>query len=197
MAAIGLSFSQGAFVALAVGLIIFLGLVGYKKTAIGAVAVGIVLILTLPSLRSAVMFQDVGGQNRLKLWSYTTTYLTASPQNFIFGAGIRQFFVQVQKPQFHPKEMERLIYPHNIFLNFWSEIGLLGIVVFTGLLFCWLISGWRMLKKDKIWGATILATLVVFVIHGLVDVPYFKNDLAFLFWICFYIISTNLLPRQA
>jgi hypothetical protein len=31
-------------------------------------------------------------------------------------------------------------------------------------------------------GAVLICLLVVVVVHGMVDVPYFKNDLAMLFW---------------
>ncbi len=195
--AIFFSFSQGAWVALGAGLILFACLVGYKKTAMAAVLAGILFSLAIPQMRAAVLFQDQAGQNRWELWGMSWDYLKSSPKNFVFGAGIRQFFRKVQKPLYESREMERLIYPHNIFLNFWTETGLLGVISFAGIFFCLFLAARRLYKRpDKILGAGLLAALVVFVIHGLVDVPYFKNDLAVIFWIMASIIIADVSKRD-
>lgn len=181
--AIYFSWSQGTWIGLGVGLVIFGYLAGYKKAAIAAIVFGIMAVTVIPSLRGAVMFADTAGRNRLTLWSNTTEFLTSSPQNFIFGAGIRQYFRKIEKPLYNPEEMERLIYPHNIFLNFWSEIGLFGMLAFVGILFFWLFWAIKIYRKDMWLGACLVGALAAFFVHGLVDVPYFKNDLAFVFWI--------------
>jgi O-antigen ligase len=84
-------------------------------------------------VRTKAFFNSKSGQNRLVLWGYTGSYLVSSPQHFFLGAGVRQFFRKIQKPYYDVKKMERLIYPHNIVLNFWSEIGFLGAASFIGL----------------------------------------------------------------
>lgn len=179
------SFSQGAWIALGAGLVVWVYLIGYKKIAIATVLIGLVAALAVPSLHAAVLFQDQAGKNRLTLWSHSITYLTESPQNFIFGAGIRQYFRKVEKPSYNPEELERLIYPHNILFNFWTEIGLLGVVGFAGLIICWFVNVWRQRKNNKILAISLVSAMIVLLVHGLVDVPYFKNDLAFLFWIIY------------
>ncbi|MCA9389730.1 MAG: hypothetical protein KC585_03955, partial [Candidatus Magasanikbacteria bacterium] len=63
-------------------------------------------------------------------------------------------------------------YPHNIILNFWVETGLAGLLAFFWIVFAWL-------KKKE----AMLLPLVALLIHGLVDVPYFKNDLAIVFFL--------------
>ena len=183
LCAIFLSFSQGAWVALGAGIICFAFLIGYKKIAVAVALIGIIAALVMPQVRSAVLFQDQAGQNRLTLWKHSWTYLTKSPQNFIFGAGIRQYFRKVEKPYYNPQELERLIYPHNIFLNFWTEIGLLGLIGFIGLMVCGFRMVWQKKKDNKILAASLISALVVIMVHGVVDVPYFKNDLSMIFWI--------------
>ena len=84
--------------------------------------------------------------------------------------------------------MERLIYPHNLFLNFWTETGLVGLLSFAGILGYAFYLGYKIRKNNLIWGAGLITALAVFLIHGLVDVPYFKNDLAMLFWIIISIV---------
>lgn len=188
LVAIGLSFSEGAWVALAVGVVVALYLNRKRKTVFGILVLGLLAVATVASLRQNLMFQNQSGQNRLVLWKYTVNYLTKSPSNFIWGAGIKEWFEKVQKPVNNFKEIEPLIFPHNLFLNFWSEIGLFGVVTFVlifGLLF------WEAIKKysaNKFWGIALMSMLVVFFVHGMVDVPYFKNDLSFLWWVIATII---------
>jgi O-antigen ligase len=106
--------------------------------------------------------------------------------------------------------LEIFLYPHNILLNFWSEIGLAGV-----LLFIWIILKYfglgistlviaapepqsRNMNETKIWipgqarndrkewkffNIGLICAMVVILVHGLVDVPYFKNDLAVMFWL--------------
>lgn len=186
--AIGLTMSQGAWVALMVGLLIYLFFINYKKMALAIVAFGIIAILTIPSLKSAIFFEDQSGQNRLTLWRYSTEYLIDSPQNFVMGSGLRTFFNEVQRPHYDVKQMERLIYPHNIILNFWLETGLFGLIAFMGITISILIINAK--KEDDYFTekAAIYSAISAIFVHGLVDVPYFKNDLAMLFWIIIAIV---------
>ncbi len=179
---IALSRSLGGAAALAVGVLVFLFLRGYKKITIVSILVGSLLLLT-PYSQHLLSTKSQSSANRLALWSYTQTFLTASPKNFVFGAGIRQFFRKIQKPYYDTKKMERLIYPHNIFLNFWSEIGLFGMLAFIGIYTSLSLIAYRAYSTHKILAASLVASLVVLLIHGFIDVPYFKNDLAMLFWI--------------
>ena len=72
--------------------------------------------------------------------------------------------------------MEVFQYPHNIFLNLWSEVGMLGILAFGWIVVTWIKTTTRDRRVSSI---TVLLAIMV---HGLVDVPYFKNDLAVMFW---------------
>jgi O-antigen ligase len=82
---------------------------------------------------------------------------------------------------------ENLIYPHDIVLNFWSETGLLGLAAFA-----WLVvqvvrvalRGLRMAGEPwaRAMAVGLLGLVVAFLVHGVVDVPYFKNDQALAFW---------------
>lgn len=175
--------SQGTWIGLAAGLSVFLFLVGYKKIVVGMAVVGVIFSLFIPSMRQAVLFKDQAGQNRLRLFGYTQTFLNSSPKNFILGTGLGLFFRKVQKPYYDKIVMERLIFPHNIFINFWTEVGLLGMLAITTILGYAFYLAYKIRKSNKIIAAGLMGALTVLVVHGLVDVPYFKNDLSFLFWI--------------
>ena len=196
--AILLARSEGTWAALAAGVVVFAYLIGYKKTAVAAIVAGVLVGMAVPPLREAILFQDQAGKNRLILWKYSTEYLTESPKNFIFGPGIRQFFRKIQKPYYDVKQLERLVYPHNIFLNFWTETGFFGLVGFIGIYYSLLSTSFSLYKhRDTILGAGLIATLVVIFVHGLVDVPYFKNDLAILFWILAAIVLGSEIKNKA
>jgi O-antigen ligase len=181
--AILFSKSEGAIIALVVGFAAMFFLLGYKKLVVALVVLGIAVGFAVTPIRRAILFQDQSGKNRLTLWSYTINYVSKSPANFIEGAGIRQFFRKIQKPYYDVKKMERLIYPHNILLNFWSEIGLFGMISFAGMFGYVFYLGIRILKNNLFLGAALLSCLLIIFVQGMVDVPYFKNDLAMLFWI--------------
>ena len=189
--------SQGAWIGLVAGVIVLVFLLGYKKISVAVVFLGVVLTLIIPTMRSAVLFQDHASQNRLILWNQSWTYLTHSPTNFIFGAGLRQFYDKIQKPTYNLKRIERHIYPHNIFLNFWTEIGLFGMLSFAGMLCSLFYLTLKIRKNDLVLGFGLFVVLTVILIHGLVDVPYFKNDLAMLFWIIIAVIVNEARRSEA
>lgn len=182
--------SEGAWVSLVSGLVVFIFLLGYRKFVVLIVMVSMIFIVLTPSLRQAVSFQDRASYNRLLLWGYSWNYLVKSPTNFVFGSGLRQFYDKIQKPVHDWSKIEGHIYPHNIFLNFWTEIGLLGMLSFIGIMGYLVYLANQIRKEQIIFGSGLIAMLVVFLVHGLVDVPYFKNDLAFLFWIIVGLVMT-------
>ncbi len=188
------SISQGAWIAIGAGILAYIFTVGYKKLAISLAVLGMIGGLLLPSMREAVLFQDKAGQNRVFVWEHTMDYLTETPKNFILGTGIRNFFDAIQKPIYNPKTLEALKYPHNIVLNFWTESGLFGMISIVGVIVCLFISAFRIEDRQK--RAALVAALTVLIVHGLVDVPYFKNDLAMLFWTLVFLVSVHEIQKQ-
>jgi O-antigen ligase len=185
-----LSFSRGGYLAMAA---VAVGLALSHRRRIwllaGAVAAG-VLVASIPPIfhRISVEFQNVGGTTffgragRLELWSATLQMLRHFP---IFGAGLSGFADRVA-PYWNANHPERFIDPHNIVLNFWVETGVLGVVAFAWLLVAAFRESWHGWKKSEAeWSPIflgVLLALVAIVVHGLVDVPYFKNDLSLEFW---------------
>jgi putative inorganic carbon (hco3(-)) transporter len=183
-----LSFSRGGYLALA-AVAVGLALTHRRRwMLIGAgVLVGAGLML-IPTLRHRVLtdLDPNSGHNtlvgRFHLWSVALQMLHDHP---IFGAGLSGF-ATVIGPYWNPTNVDRFTYPHNIVLNAWTETGLLGVAAFawilvTGFMSSW--RGWRTAPHD--WRALhlgILLALVAVVVHGLVDVPYWKNDLSLEFW---------------
>jgi O-antigen ligase len=80
--------------------------------------------------------------------------------------------------------------PHNIFLAFWLQAGLLGFAGFLMLLFFIFNALFRILqdKKNATLAAPLLGFFLYVVLHGLIDTTFWKNDLAFLFWVCAFLV---------
>lgn len=187
--AVVLSFSRGGYLALAA---VSLGLaLSHPKRwwlLSAAVAAAIVLVLIPPiNHRIGIELDFSNGSNtlvgRYGLWSATIQMLRDHP---IFGAGLSGF-TAVLGPYWNPSHTDRFIYPHNILLTFWSETGILGVVSFAWILVVGFRTSWRAWRRAAPdWrpiGLGVLLALVAVVVHGLVDVPYFKNDLSLEFWV--------------
>lgn len=169
--------SEAAIVAVIATLIIA-GLISVRtrKFAIGATIGLLVLVLTIPPLSQKLTLQDYSGGVRLSQWSETTELLK---NNWLFGVGLSGYPTHLE-PYHDATHFEIFQYPHNIILNVWVELGLLGLlsVGFIGVLLL------RALQTKPTSSQLIaILALTEITIHGLVDVPYFKNDLAILTWL--------------
>ncbi len=118
---------------------------------------------------------------RIQVYEISFALLKEHP---LLGIGLGQFEQQYQEVAVStlvgaPFEWN-MLHPHNIFLAFWLNMGLAGLVAFVwlcGRAFLWLT------EEDKKERHLAALMLVVIVIHGFFDTPYFKNDLAFQFWL--------------
>ncbi|MEK7606725.1 MAG: O-antigen ligase family protein [Patescibacteria group bacterium] len=142
-------------------------------------------IFKTPALRDELLMRDWSGQVRRTIWGETRQMLRDHP---ISGAGLAGYQTGIE-PYHRAKYIEIFLYPHNILLNFWSEVGLLGVAGFFWLMIFFFRRAWKFfLGKDReraIAAASAMAAMIALLVHGLVDVPYFKNDLSVLFWIIY------------
>ena len=183
-----LSFSRGGYLALAaVALGLALSHRQRWRLLSAAAAVGIVTVLIPPiNHRLAVELNFSNPNNtlvgRFELWRVSLEMLG---QHILFGAGLSGF-ARTIAPLWNPTHIDRFIYPHNIVLTFWSETGLLGLAAFVWLMVTGFAQGWRGWRTgNRGWRPLelgVVLALVAVVVHGMVDVPYFKNDLSLEFW---------------
>lgn len=191
--------STGALVGVAAGLIIFWLMLFLKQAvhigrfefsfyaahftlAIMLIAAAVWVFKT-PTFRDELLMRDWSGQVRRTIWKESWQMLRDHP---IFGAGLAGYQTEIV-PYHRARYIEIFLFPHNILLNFWSEMGIPGVFGFLWLLILFFHMVWRSLRGagSGIVRASIAAAMVVLLVHGLVDVPYFKNDLAVLFWIIY------------
>jgi O-antigen ligase len=75
-------------------------------------------------------------------------------------------------------------HPHSVYLAFWVETGLVGLIGFL-----WLVISWfkKILQAENDGMKVVLfGIMAYFLLHGLVDTTYFKNDLAAVFWLVIF-----------
>jgi len=133
-----------------------------------------------------------------------------SRQIFGIGSGMfEKFYLAYQK--FFPPYLEWAVpQPHNLFLAFYLQTGILGFFGFIWLLILFFRTGFNCINirrstpilifplkegeeiggRDKklpityyLLPITLVSIMIYVLIHGLVDTTYWKNDLAVMFWI--------------
>jgi len=132
---------------------------------------------------------------RVTQWRETWQLLKQQP---ILGSGLANY-QQALKPYHQHQWLEIYLYPHNILLNFWTELGLLGVIGFGWLIYSALRDCIKniLCQRRTILSRALLAGFSALLIHGLVDVPYFKNDLSVLFLLLVALISIVSRPITA
>lgn len=185
------SFSRGAFLGALSGIIFFSFFSRFKKWIWATLILLILIALIIPPTRSVVLeiitLKDVSTDVRTVLWQGTWNLLK---ERSLQGAGLAGFPIIYDQYRLI-KHTELLLYPHNIFLNFWTELGLGGLLIFLWLIILFFQKGFKLRKIDFqlkplppfSLSLVLVGTMISIIVYGLVDVPYFKNDLSVFFWL--------------
>lgn len=134
--------------------------------------------------------------SRLMIWR---SALEIGKDNPIIGIGpgnFQKYYLDYQ-PRFSEPYLEWAVpQPHNIFLAFWLETGIIGLLGFLALLIWFFKYSFALLKsgrldRDNFSLVAVLAAIMVYmVVHGLSDTTYWKNDLAIEFWLELALLSS-------
>jgi O-antigen ligase len=196
--AIYFSGSRGAFIALTTGGLFFIGYllyIGSGRVLKNILKLFFIFLLVTYFLASALIlvnFANISSlikesnnlrsvQSRICLWKISGEVVKEKP---IFGTGLASFENTARNNKICDPGIVN--YPHNIGYNFWLETGLLGLASFITLVYV----VWEGVSRSKSYLAVgIMAALVYIFIHGIVDVPYFKNDLSSQFWVFTAIVA--------
>ncbi len=189
------TYSYMAWLAVIASLII-IGLIKNKKINKRIILASLIILLLiiisqwnmekLVNLRS---YSRSSLESRIMIWKSSEKILS---DNFIFGIGPGNFqnkYLEYQK--YFPPYLEWAVpQPHNLYLAFWLEAGMLGLAGFAILIFKWLKDLRTLVKKQKNSAdiAAVLSGIMLYILlHGLVDTTYWKNDLAMVFWVIFFL----------
>ena len=199
---IGLSFSRGGYIGVAAAFLVLVCATGNRRFILGYVATGIAVSVAAFATgieRFTSLIHPASGSDglRLDIWASAARMLRDHPA---WGVGLDQFVSQYPRYIRPSAWQERFTsHPHNIILDFYARLGLLGLAWLIFTLGPFMVRGWRAAMRRRREGdhlrfaLTIGATgaLVDFLVHGMVDQDYFLHMLAYGFWFAVLIIRVG------
>ena len=158
----------------------------YSLMGLCLIGLGIIIIFS-PKFQDILTTQRSSFHSRLMIWR-SALYILKDHWFLGIGPGLFQkYYLAYQK--FFPPYLEWAVpQPHNLFLAFWLQAGIIGFSGFI-LILIWFfrqgLKGIKMRKKEEkraFLALLLMAIMASTLIHGLIDTPYWKNDLAIIFW---------------
>jgi O-antigen ligase len=149
---------------------------------VAVLALLVLIVIEVPIIGQRIATLGYSAELRSSIYGQALQMLKQRP---IVGAGISGFPIRVAP--FRPGNQRIQLYPHDLWLTTWSELGLLGLISFAVIFFGLLWRGVRALpratdlQRPVLWGA--VGALILYLVHGLFDSPYWKNDLSVEFWL--------------
>ena len=186
--ALGLSLSYGGFLALGAGMVLiwfFLPAGRLKKwlaiIGLSGVVVFVLLLSTTKNFSEHFGAGRSSGLVRTQIWVTSWALIRQHPITGI-GPNVFESAYRAEIPKHYFPPLEWLVsQPHNLYLALWLETGLLGLIAFLAPFIRHVV----LLKRDylpkvteRAMAVASLAALVAILVHGLVDTPFLKNDLA-------------------
>jgi len=225
LGAIGLflSLSRAGWLGLAAAIAVYLIVAADKKirkTASVIVIFIVIVILAVPNFRYRVLLPFYGEKSAVSRFSLWDTGIKGVKESPLTGLGLTGFSRQWQTLNTDPGLTDTHNFPHNIFLDFWVETGLLGLISITILIGLYIYRGLKNttpsasqtpllykegntatavsppnlggvpreagggdIDRQQLAKLSIALFLIALIAQGLIDNPYFKNDLAMVFWV--------------
>jgi len=195
-----LTYSRGAWLLGLPAAALFIGLLrGRKALWISLAVIGMIALSLFPlvgSERFTSLVDTQGGTTffRLKLWQAS---LNMIKDHSLFGVGLDNFLYQYRTRYVLPEAWQELdlSHPHNIVLDYWTRLGVLGVVALAWLEVAFFVKGLRLYRRlpdqdEQALALGLMASMVACLAHGLIDNSYFLVDLAFVFFITVGIIAS-------
>ncbi|MFH1112263.1 MAG: O-antigen ligase family protein [Patescibacteria group bacterium] len=189
--------SYGGFLALMAGVLAFTWFyladhLSLRRKILSYIFIGItvavLLVIPQPKFQKLISGSDrTSLSTRQEIWQTSIILIKEKP---IFGWGLGNFQESYRSrvKQVTNKPLEwQVVKAHNLYLNLWIEMGLLGLLAFIYLVGKFLYLLFQQLKTStagrRLFVSALIAAMLSLLIHGLVDTPYFKNDLSLVFFI--------------
>jgi O-antigen ligase len=218
MATLFLSYSRGAWLGVAAAFLGMFVVIGSRRWLIaygGAALLGLAALPFIKIERITSLFTGGGSSNtRLYIWQSAVDIIKDHP---LTGIGLDQF-LYVYNPQYvNPLAWtERFTsHPHNMVLDFWLRLGILGPLLLLWLLFTFFKTALDRTLLKPLTAAKpasgppraasaglrraltlgLFGSMLDFLVHGMVDNSFFVIDLAIIF--CLSCAMLEILRREA
>jgi O-antigen ligase len=176
-----------------------------RRARIAIVAALVLVALALAPFLATERFQSLfqtgtgTGFFRLALWTSAVNMIGDHP---VLGVGLDNFLYEY--PKYILPEAWRepnLSHPHNVLLDFWVRLGIGGVLVLVWMLAAFFRRAWETFRttEDVYTRALmlgLLASMVDFLAHGVIDAAYFVVDLAFVFMLTLALAQVENRRRQ-
>lgn len=189
-----LSFSRGAWLGVTASLALMAGLRGRRALLATAGAAGAALAAAVPFLGLGRLVSEVTTEQRLYVWQSALRMIGERP---LTGLGLDNFLYYYRERGYMlPQAWAEpdVSHPHNIVLDFWTRLGLLGVAALL-----WLqVSFWQ--RGLHLYSAlagrrlqfvvlALMGSMADFLVHGLLDNSFFLIDLAVVFWFTYGLLE--------
>lgn len=183
-----LTYSYGAWIGLIASLFFLLATIKKQKKIFYLIGIMFLIVASFfafqinsQKFQGMIDFSYPSLSSRFVIWQSAWEIIKDQPFNGI-GPGLFQEYYLKYQVTLEPYLEWAVPQPHNLFLAFWLQTGLLGLLGFI-----WLLLRFFRIKINSL-AIILMATMICVLIHGLVDTTYWKNDLAVVFWL---IIALN------
>lgn len=179
--------SFSAWIAIAATLIVTIFTIAKKKALFIVVLMISISIIGLSQINSQkvadlrIMPERSSIASRIMIWE---SAIMIGRDHALFGITPNTFQQQyIAYQQYFPPYLEWAVpQPHNLYLAFWLQSGVVGLSGFLIVLWWFYDRMYPFIKKNAL-VAFLVACVTSILFYGLMDTPYWKNDLAFLFWL--------------
>lgn len=162
------------------------------------IMIGIVYLVDPVKWQSMFQFDERNSSSvRVEVYQVTGGLLS---ENWLTGIGLGQYEALYKENAVrylgHEPYEWNMLHPHNLYLAMWLNMGLLGLAAFIWILIvAFRRGGYHFVKfaseeinsapKLRVMGLAILSSILI---YGLFDTPFFKSDLAMIFWLIIAVI---------
>jgi O-antigen ligase len=201
-----LTYSRGAWVVGVPASLLFLAALRGQRAfivALGVLAVAALGVLAVAGVgRLTSLFDASAGTTffRIQLWRSSLTMIKDHP---LLGVGLDNFLYAYRSSYVLPSAWAEfdLSHPHNFVFDFWLRLGFPGLMAIIWLLVAFYRDAWysyrRLDEGDvRLLVLGVMAGMVSFVAHGLVDNAFFLVDLAFVFVLMLALVQAASSDRQ-
>lgn len=196
---LALTWSRGAWVAAAVALVAMLLILSHKTIPLVAVLLigGAVSLFFLPDsfiarLESIVTFSDSSVLYRLNIWRGCSALIRKS---FLTGIGVGEEAFALGYHGFALPGIEAAPHSHNLFMQILIELGLMGLLLFVGMLLLLWRSAFSFFKarsfqcSQSVIALSLLTAVGALLINGLTDYIWYNSRIYLLFWLVIGLIT--------